>query len=363
MERKIKKIKILYTIPNFNTAGSGKVLYDLAKGLDKDIFDVHIACSHDKGNFFKEVEKLGLPIHFMETTCKLKPYFTFFRRLQPYQKFIKENQFAIVHSWHWSSDWTEVLASKRGGARFVFTKKAMSWGNIHWKLRSFLADYIVTINHEMQNYFPYKKDQKLIPLGLETDYYNAETFPKNKRECFTIVTVANLVPVKGIEILIDAVLELKNQEIELIIVGNDENDYAAQLKQKVIENDTKSQIRFLGKHTDIRPFLTQSDLYVIPSLNKGEGMPMALVEAMSMGLPVLGSNVSGINFVLKDFQHLMFEAGNVTELAIKIEEIINLPEEERNQLGSTLRTYVVSNFSYEKFITEHEKLYQELIQR
>ncbi|WP_348799484.1 hypothetical protein [Flavobacterium adhaerens] len=41
----MKKLKILYTIPNFDTAGSGKVLYDLAQNLDKDKFEVHIAFS------------------------------------------------------------------------------------------------------------------------------------------------------------------------------------------------------------------------------------------------------------------------------------------------------------------------------
>lgn len=62
------KLKILYTIPNFDTAGSGKVLYDLAKGLDRERFEVHIACSHNRGAFFNEVEKLGLPVHLIETT-------------------------------------------------------------------------------------------------------------------------------------------------------------------------------------------------------------------------------------------------------------------------------------------------------
>ena len=51
------KIKILYVIPNFDTAGSGKVLYDLAKNLNKEKFQVEIACKNAKGAFFNEVEK------------------------------------------------------------------------------------------------------------------------------------------------------------------------------------------------------------------------------------------------------------------------------------------------------------------
>ena len=53
------RIRILYTIPNFDTAGSTKVVYDLIYGLDKTQFEIEIACQHNKGTFFKDVEALG----------------------------------------------------------------------------------------------------------------------------------------------------------------------------------------------------------------------------------------------------------------------------------------------------------------
>ena len=53
-----KRIKILYTIPNFDTAGSGKALLNIAKKLNPDKFEVEIACLHNRGLFFKEVEIL-----------------------------------------------------------------------------------------------------------------------------------------------------------------------------------------------------------------------------------------------------------------------------------------------------------------
>ncbi|NMH25324.1 glycosyltransferase [Flavobacterium solisilvae] len=362
----MKKLKILYTIPNFDTAGSGKVLYDLAANLDKKKFEVHIACSHSRGTFFQEVEKLGFPIHLIETTCKPKPYLTILKRIKPYRDFIKKYQFDVVHSWHWSSDWTEVLGAKLGGAKFVYTKKAMTWGNIHWKIRSYLSDFIITINEEMKNYFPNKKQQKLIPLGLDTEYYSPEHFSKKTNsEKLNIITVANLVPVKGVELLIDAVLKLNNSNINLTVLGDDRSDYATELKQKVKELNKENQIRFLGKHNDVRPFLAKSDLYVIPTLNEGrkEGMPMALVEAMSMGVPVLGSNITGINFVLKDFKELLFEAKNSSELAQKIDLFYKKTTDEKTEISQKLRSYVIENFSMGKFISEHEKLYLSLVKK
>ncbi|VXC31513.1 Glycosyltransferase involved in cell wall bisynthesis [Flavobacterium sp. 9AF] len=358
------KTKILYTIPNFDTAGSGKVLYDLAKGLNKDKFEVIIACSNNKGAFFKEVENLGLPIFIKPITKPLRPYYSFLFRLKEDISFIKKHKIDIVHSWHWSSDWSEVLAARLGGAKFIYTKKAMTWGNIHWKIKSYLSNFIITINDEMKNYFPNKSSQKLIPLGLDTNYYDPNLFVQKKdNSTFKIITVANLVPVKGIEVLINAVKLINNKNIYLEVVGDDRSTYASDLKKKVIALGLENHISFLGKHNDVRPFLAQADLYVIPTLNEGrkEGMPMALVEAMSMGKSVLGSDISGINYVLKDFKNLLFEAKNEKQLAEKIKECFQMTMEERVNLGNRLRQYCLDNFSYDEFINNHEALYTNLL--
>jgi glycosyltransferase involved in cell wall biosynthesis len=360
------KIKILFTIPNFDTAGSGKVLYDLAKNLDKNRFEVSIACRNSKGIFFKEVESLGLPIYFLETTVNYKPFFSFFNRIKPFKEFIKQNNFDIVHSWHWSSDWTEIISTRLGGAKFIFTKKAMSWGNIHWKIKSYLANFIITINHEMIDFYPYKKNQQLIPLGLDVTYYNPDFFEKEVNlRFFKIITVANLVPVKGIEVLIKAIKLTNEKSIVLDILGDDRDPYVNDLKKLIIELELESQIRFLGKKLDVRPFIKNSDLYIIPTLNEGrkEGMPMALVEAMSMSIPVLGSNISGINFVLKDFTNLLFEPGNEKELSKKISFFYTMNEEERNKVGKLLRDYTVTNFTIEKCILQHEELYKRILEK
>lgn len=361
----MKKIRILYTIPNFNTAGSGKVLYDLAKGLDVERFEVSIACNHSKGEFFEEVRALGLPIYLIDATVPLRPYHNLIYRVKRFKDFIKIHQFDIVHSWHYSSDWTEVLAVRMVGVKWLYTKKAMGFKTIHWKIRSYLANFIITINDEMQAYFPYKKQQALIPLGIDTNYYNSDLFESKQsvgNGGFHIITVANLVPVKGIQILIRAIHLLKDQSIKLTVLGDYHNHYGTVLKALSDELGMQNQVSFVSKQLDVRPFLASSDLYVIPTLDEGrkEGMPMALVEAMAMGIPVLGSDISGINYVLKDFQELLFRASDFEHLSSKIEVFYKKSKEERLLIGKALRDYCETHFSMEVFINAHERLYLEL---
>jgi glycosyltransferase involved in cell wall biosynthesis len=361
----LKKIRILYTIPNFNTAGSGKVLYDLAKGLDSERFEVSIACNHNRGELFERVNALGLPINLINSTVPLRPYHSFFSRIGNFKKFIKANEFNIVHSWHWSSDWTEAVAVRMAGVKWLYTKKAMGFNNKHWVIRSYLANFIITINDEMQAYFPNKRQQALIPLGIDTGYYNCELFEAKASvdaNKFHIITVANLVPVKGIEVLIEAVHKLKDTTVALTIVGDYDNEYGQALVALRDRLDMQEQVQFLGKQLDVRPYIAAADLYVIPTLDEGrkEGMPMALVEAMCMNTMVLGSNITGINFVLKDFDNLLFEPGSTEALALKIEAIRILSVQDKIKLGASLRDYCVKHFSLQTFIEAHETLYLEL---
>lgn len=363
-----RRIRILITISNFNTAGSGKVVYDLAKGLDTSKFEVEIACGNSNGDFFKQVEALGLPIHIFQTKTHYKPYYNLLFRIWEISKFYKQNRYDLIHSWQWSNDWTEALAARMAHVKWLYTKKAMGFNNKHWHIKSYLAHFVVTINEEMRAYFPNKKEQALIPLGIDTNYY----YPidvKSKNQIvdsqFQIITVANLVPVKGIEVLLQAINILKDKTLHLTILGDYNNDYGRDVIGLVKKLNMEGQIEFVDKQLDVRPYIAKADLYVIPTLNEGrkEGMPMALVEAMAMGIPVLGSDISGINYVLKDFRDYLFHAGDFDALSKKILLLKNMTVKEREQIGKELRTYCVEHFSMKNFIARHEELYVQLVQK
>ncbi|REE81986.1 glycosyltransferase involved in cell wall biosynthesis [Lutibacter oceani] len=365
-----KKIKIVYTIPNFDTAGSGKVVYDLVKNLDRTIFEPEICCFHERGAFMDEIKKLNVKVHLVPFAINYRPFFTFPFRLLKIIRFFKKQQFDIIHSWHWSSDFSEGLAAKIAGIPWIFTKKSMGWGNKAWKWRSSLSSKIITINSDMKSFFSKEILEKVeeIPLGVDTDYYSPqfknsdeflEEFTGNKND-FVIVSVVNLIPVKGIEVLINAFIELNNPNIKLYIVGNDQGAYAESLKKMANKTST---IYFLGKKTDVRPYHSIADLFVIPTLALGEGLPVAPLEAMASGKIVIGSNVCGVKDILKPFPKCLFEPNNVDCLKTSISTIMNMNYEERAQLAQEMRIRVENEYSMEQFIKMHTELYKNIIRR
>src|SRR5690554_7042351 len=100
-------IKILFTIPNFDTAGSGKALLHVAKRLNPNIFEVHIACMHRRGGFFKTVEASGIPIHIIQYTTNMKPYVKGLASCYQISKKLKAIGPDIIHSFHYAADYSE----------------------------------------------------------------------------------------------------------------------------------------------------------------------------------------------------------------------------------------------------------------
>jgi glycosyltransferase involved in cell wall biosynthesis len=362
----MKKLKILYTIPNFDTAGSGKVVYDLVKGLDKERFAPEILVKHTRGAFFKEVEKLGVPIHVFDFETKYKPFWSFPFRLLKAIRFFKKHDWDIVHSWHWSSDFSEPLAARLAGIKFVYTKKNMGWGNKAWIWKSKLSHQVIAINQDMMKQFfnPIPSiNASYLPLGIDTNFFAPKTFDKElaknlgiQKSDFVIVSVANLVPLKGIENLINAFNDLKLSDAKLLIVGNNQNEYGLGL----IRNYGNERIKFVGKQVDVRPFLSLADLFCIPTLSIGEGMPMAPVEAMSMGVTVIGSKVSGITDILEGFDDWVFEASNVNELSKLLQKAYKLQASELKAIGLKMRDKVKNQYTFEAFIMSREQVYESL---
>lgn len=369
------KIKILFTIPNFDTAGSGKALLNLAVGLNKNNFEAHILCLNEKGDFFKTVKNSGVPVHVFDYLPKERPLWLLPFSCCKVAKKINEIKPDIVHSFHYNSNYTEAIAVKLAGKKWIFTKKSMSWGGSSknsWLLRSWLADKIIIQNTDMKtDFYSTSKKTVLIPRGVQTDWFKPKT-PKSEILEFMqtysseriVICVANFVPVKGAELLIDAfsILSKKYNEWKLWLVGDDMNEYGIKLKLKVKELKLEKKIIFSGKVNAVNDYLQHAEIFVLPTKNEGrkEGSPVAMLEAMANGKVVIGSAISGIKDQLKEFPNHLFLPGNSDDLKKKLEIYFLKSKEENIILGRQFVDLVNRNYSINEEISKHENVYLSL---
>jgi glycosyltransferase involved in cell wall biosynthesis len=370
----MEKIKILYTIPNFDTAGSGKALLNLAMGLDKNRFTPEILCLHTKGAFFETVKQSGIPIHVFDYLPKERPLWQLLLNCWKVSRKLKQINPQIIHSFHYNSNYSEALAAKGAGITWTFTKKNMSWGGASknsWKLRSFLADKIVVQNTDMiKEFYPKSKKIKCIPRGVVLEQF-ASHLPKQEirqlmetgTEKRVVITVANLVPIKNIELLLTAFEQIHsaNSDWVLWIIGEDTNEYGQSLKHRVANSNLNDKVKFSGKQLKVIDFLNHAEIFVLPTASKGEGSPVALLEAMANGKVVLGTAVPGIKDQLIPYQDHLFNPENTQSLVEKLSFFMKRTTVENKELGQEFCQWVSRNYDIEQEINHHEQYYIELL--
>jgi glycosyltransferase involved in cell wall biosynthesis len=105
----------------------------------------------------------------------------------------------------------------------------------------------------------------------------------------------------------------KNRKVILVGDGPARSELVRLVKENGLEND----VLFVGFQPNVAHWLSMMDAFVLPSLT--EGTPMALLEAMSMGVPVIASAVGGVPKVVKDgLNGFLVEPGNVGQISERL---------------------------------------------
>lgn len=197
---------------------------------------------------------------------------------------------------------------------------------------SWMTDILITINQE--DYSRAKKHLhakcvKYIPgVGVDVAKF-AACFVDKKEKCrelgvpddkFILLSVGELQERKNQKVVLDALHKLHNPDIYYLIVGQGilKEEYEKKIKQYGLENNVK----LLGFRNDIDELCEIADCFVFPSLQ--EGLPVALMEAMASGLPVICSETRGNTDLIKDGDGgYCVDAESAEEMAEAIRAMLN----------------------------------------
>ena len=177
--------------------------------------------------------------------------------------------------------------------------------------------------------------------------------PLNKK---ILLSVGNLVAVKGHTYLLDAMKFVlkKRDDVILVIVGS--GALGENLRKKTREFGLEGKVLFVGQrnHEEIPVWINACDIFVLPSLS--EGFPTVIPEALACGKPVVGTNVGGVSEILHDSEvGLLVKPKDTDSLALGINEALH-----KNWHSRVIRRYA-EQYSWKSLVPDIISVYKKVL--
>ena len=290
-------------------------------------------------------------------------------------RYIKQLERTIIYDivhFHAEGPCTALWIPKLFRKRCIVTIHGLDWARDKWKsgfgskyikfgekVAAKYADEIIVLSKGVQDYFKqtYGRDTILIPNGVsrpenvEADLLTKK-FGLHKDDY--ICALSRLTEEKGIHYLIEAYQNVKTDK-KLVIAGDtsDTDDYVMKLKKLAGNNPNIIFTGFVSGRT-LEELYSNAYVYVLPS--KLEGMPLSLLEAMSYGNCVIGSDIAEIADVVED-KAILFKKANVEDLKEKLQMVcddVELVEKYKSEASG----YICGRYNWEDVVSRTVEVYR-----
>lgn len=373
----MKKIKIAYVIDTigYHFGGTEHQLILLLKNIDEDRFEPCLCCFKDSSWIQDNPAKLNIYLFNFNSYFSPSSYVHLFR----FACFLKRQKFDIVQTQFRDGYIIGILAAKLAGIKTILsTRRNLGyWINrkelfVLFLLNRFVSFFLVNaevIKKSMitQEKIPPEKI-RVIYNGIEEGSFYARQPSEvslSREELHicsntkVVVIVANLRPVKGIDVLLKAISLVCKQrdDVKVLIVG--EGDEKRDLMVLAHQLGLKDTIKFLGRRNDIPDLLAMSDLGVLSSHT--EGMSNSIIEYMMAGLPVVCTDVGASRELIVNSENgIIVPPNDSQQMAWAILKILD-SDELRLRMGDLSKKRASELFHLQDCVSSTEEFYLELV--
>jgi glycosyltransferase involved in cell wall biosynthesis len=384
----LSAFKIAYIFTPIEFGGAERVNLNFLKNVDRSrflIYPILLIRPWEEDNFFvQELKKIDYPIYKVPVAIRPrsegKDCFRGIRCYKMIHSILKENSFDLVHTHGYFADIVGVPAAKRVGIPNISTchgyipkNKSVILYNMldHLVLR--FSNRIIAVSEGIK--------RELIKSGIsgskiEVILNAVQTKSDNttliqnkqkrrqalgiKEDDFVVGYVGRLSEEKGVVFLIEAISMLNlDIPVRLLIIGD--GPQKKELEDLVEIKGIKDKTLFAGFQDDVEDWLTAMDIFALPSLT--EGTPMALLEAMACGIPVIASAVGGVPAVITNKENgILVEPGNSSDLAKGLHLLFQEPSF-RAIISERGKNHIKQNYDVHNWCREIEEQYNLLVEK
>ncbi len=206
------------------------------------------------------------------------------------------------------------------------------------------------------------KKRVIEPKDITTIYNGAEdlsvSYPKKPDSTFTIAMVARFQEQKDHMSLLRALSSLKELEWKVRFIGDGE-ETLDEVKDYIQNEGIEDRIEFVGYTSEVGKYLSDVSLFAL--ISKWEGFPISVLEAMSLGIPVIASDVGGVREqVFEGKNGFLIPRGDVITLSHQLRKLIE-DKHLLESMGMSSKQIYADNFSLEQNTSKTEDLYHKII--
>lgn len=365
---------IVYVINNLKAGGTERHLTRLIGGLvQRQSWDMSVFCLERSGPLVEEIEALGVEVIGSRTPWSMEPR-RVMESLGGLRAHLRRTRPELVHCYLGAAGLMGTLGARTAGVPHVVTTRrgtelyAPTLGELlRFRGANIFADLgsslIITVSeaNRRQALREGTPKRKLLTIhnGIEIPREMPTTWAFTGHPVFG--TVGSLLPMKGHRHLIHAMPQVLASltEARCVIVGD--GPERRNLEQLSRDLGVCDHLTFLGHQSDVQGILQTLDVFVLPSL--AEGLPNAVLEAMSLGRAVIATDVGGVpEVVTPEVNGILVPAESSHALATAMIRLGG-DQELRRVFGIQARECVAQRFSSATEIDRTEGVYLDVLDR
>ena len=361
---------VLLMVRALGLGGSERQMAELAQALDKSQFEAHVGCFFEDGFRAQELRQAGIPILALPVRS-----FMAFNALEGAWKmgqYIRHHGIQLVHTFDLPLTCFGVPVARAFGVPVVLSSQR-AYRDLQPRYRQLarftdrLAHGIVVNCEAMRVHMIEDEGARPELLHVCLNWIDIEHYrplpalrPAPVADASLVIgVVCALRPEKGLLTLIDAFAQVRDAApgLKLLIVGD--GPMLPALEARAREHGLGAQCVFQPGVGDVREWLREIDIFVLPSLS--EALSNSLLEAMASGCTVVASRVGGNPELVMDSKTgLLFTPGDAADLARQLRSLIG-SESPRKQLRDSGVAFVRENFNRDASVQRIQDLYRSFL--
>jgi glycosyltransferase involved in cell wall biosynthesis len=371
MSTTLKKLKVFHILSNPSIGGIEQMLSELIPIIDSPTCKAQVVNMRTESKAYQLWEQKKVKYHRLKTPGKLPVC-----SIYSLAKLLRKEKPDIVVIYGLRANFIGRLAAKLAGTKVILSAilSTDDWRKWYhsvldritaWAVTGWVPNSIACMNSTIKREkFP-KERFTVIYDGIDVEKWKRHNDGTRKQirkglglsdDVILCVTVGNFRYQKGYPYLIQAIPEIikKQPQARFVFVGRGKME--EELKKKCIDLGIQDYVIFTGYREDIRQIYEGADIMVLPSVC--EGLPVSLIEAMSMELPVVSTKIGGIpELVENGITGILVPPADSDALTKAIVQLAS-DSAQRKQMGNNARKRVCENFSMRKNASKLIEYYQ-----